>query len=226
VRVAVDVWRIDLAGAPAPSAGELELLNDAERLRHASYLVPEPARTFATTRIALRRLLSQRQGCPPAQLQIASDGHGKPFVLGAPRLFFNVSHGDDLALIAICDGFPVGVDVETGGQQLRDPRFAAMVCSSSELSWWRRNEARDASALLRLWVRKEAVLKALGVGLADAVSGLDLGDPAATKGIHVVDGTMRVSWCDLNLQQEAIGALGIAVAEDSDIDVSLRSCAS
>ena len=226
MRIAVDVWCLDLAAAPAPLSADLASLSEDERARHAGYLVAGAALRFATARIALRRLLSRRQGCSPAQVQIATGEHGKPFAVGAPQLFFNVSHSDDLALIAFCDGFPVGVDVESGGWMLREAHFAATVCSTSELAWWRRNETIDASALLRLWVRKEAVLKARGVGLSHPVSDLDLGDPAESTGVHVGGVGSRVSWRDLALPRAAIGAVGIVTDLASAIDVTLRSGAS
>ncbi len=223
MRVAVEIWFIDLVAAPPPSMTDLDLLSTEEHARHGRYLVAEPARVFATTRIALRRLLAVRLGCSAGALQIRSDVNGKPFVVGAARPFFNVSHGDTHALIAFCESSPVGVDVERRGAAPRETHFAAAVCAATELAWWHEHDPRDGDTLVRLWTRKEAVLKAQGIGLLRPLSEIDLGDPVATEGLHVTANAVRARWCDLALPRAAIGAVAVIAGEASAIDVTIHS---
>ncbi len=100
--------------------------------------------------------------------------NGKPWVVGGPH--FNLSHSGDLALIAVCGDAPVGVDLERV-HELRNPDgLGRRMCSARELDW--AGAAVDLSAaLLRLWVRKEALAKAEGGGIATALSGIDVLDP-------------------------------------------------
>jgi 4'-phosphopantetheinyl transferase len=108
---------------------------------------------------------------------IARSPTGKPGVTGGPH--FNLSHSGDLALIARCADAPVGVDLEHA-RALRNPTgLARRMCSPRELTWAGRSPDLNA-ALLRLWVRKEAVAKAEGGGLETALSGIDVLDPIAT----------------------------------------------
>ncbi len=67
------------------------------------------------------------------------------------------------------------------------------------------------------------MLKARGVGLSHPISDLDLGDPAASKGVHAGQIGPRVCWCDLALPRAAVGAVGVVANETSDIGVTLRS---
>src|SRR5262249_35174203 len=80
---------------------------------------------------------------------------------------FNVSNSDDVALVAVAIDRELGVDVE----HVREPRdfesLAAQFFAVSEVAQLRSlpHEQR-LEAFYRLWTRKEAVLKAIGTGLA------------------------------------------------------------
>ena len=139
---------------------------------------PDPAGPAAVSRpleiwiVAADRAqseLEQRLGGRPVQRSAT----GKPWVAGGPH--FNLSHSGQLALIAVCADAPVGVDLEAH-RVLRNPDgLARRMCSPRELAWARRQDDLH-TALLRLWVRKEALAKAEGGGIATALSGLDVLD--------------------------------------------------
>ena len=83
------------------------------------------------------------------------------------RLHFNVSHADVKSLIATTDAAPVGVDLEQETRVLSVRELAKAVCSRSEHAQILDLPAADQRlALLRIWVAKEAFLKALGEGLS------------------------------------------------------------
>ena len=116
------------------------------------------------------------------------DARGKPWVPGGPHL--NLSHSGELALLATCADTEVGVDLE----RIRPLRHLAgltrRMCSPGERDWL--GEQPDPEvALLRLWVRKEAVAKAQGGGLVTALSGIDV------LGVEVELPEGRYGLCDL-----------------------------
>jgi 4'-phosphopantetheinyl transferase len=116
---------------------------------------------------ALRELAAGRM--------IERDASGKPFLPGGPH--FNVSHSGELALLAVSDSGPVGVDLEGPRDFSNAGGIARRICSPRELA---RVTGLDgealATALLALWVRKEAVAKAHGDGIRTALSGIDVSD--------------------------------------------------
>ena len=224
MQVAVETWCVDLVDLPPPSAPDLCLLSDEERVRHAGFLIPEPARIFATTRIALRRLLAWRLGRRPEDVRLEVDARGKPRVADAPSAFFNVSHGPTLALIAFCDDAPVGVDVEPRAALVFDASLAAMVCTPLESARLRADAATADEELTRLWTRKEAALKACGTGLVLPMAELALSMACAGRGTAAVPGAGRIVWCDLALPPGEVGAVAV-MSEAAAIDVALRSYA-
>lgn len=223
MRAAVEVWCVDLAVGGALSAADLGDLSDDERARMARYLVPAPAHVFARTRLALRRLLGRRLGVAAAAVRIGVGPHGKPFAVEAPALAFNVSHCPSLALIAFCDDADVGVDVEQPGAAARLSTLEASVCSPAELAWVRRQGVERDAAVLRLWTRKEAVLKACGLGLAQTPATLDLGPPAAASGRTLQDASGPVLWTDLALPAGESGAVAVRSDQHDGLDVTLHT---
>ena len=91
--------------------------------------------------------------------------NGKPSASGQP---FNLSHSGEYAVLAVSD-LPVGVDIERCS--LRHVRVAESVFTQAELQWM--NEAPEERFTL-LWTLKEAVSKALGLGLELKFSEFDV----------------------------------------------------
>lgn len=83
--------------------------------------------------------------CP----QCGSVEHGQPVLAGGP--FISIARSSRLSVIAWWDGGPVGVDVEAVG-----------ATPPPELTLHSEETFDD---VLAVWVRKEAVVKALGTGL-------------------------------------------------------------
>lgn len=175
---ALRAWRLPLhLEAPIP-ADDWAVLSPAEADRAARLRQPADRVRSACTRAALRRLLGERIGLPPQDVPLAAGAHGRPALAGPlgrdgrdgrDGLDFNVSHSGEYALIALAEGpWAVGVDVERsdafGAHGLADPAaLESLVLSPRE---------RAAPHAARpdfptLWTVKEAVLKCLGLGVAE-----------------------------------------------------------
>jgi 4'-phosphopantetheinyl transferase len=127
----------------------------------------------------LRRVLGQYLGMAPQALVFAYGAHGKPALgLGETGggLAFNFSNADNLALLAVARANVIGIDIEHRGRQITQAPFAHHILSESEADDLTRiPAARRRAALLTAWTRKEAYLKALGVGLSRPMSGFTTG---------------------------------------------------
>ncbi|MEL4503985.1 4'-phosphopantetheinyl transferase superfamily protein [Luteococcus sp. H138] len=154
---AVPVW---LSSGPADDAHALLLALAARVLE----LLPEEARR-----------LRLGHACP----QCGSGDHGRPVLLGCPVLVgsgpVHVSLGRDrsgeLAVVALCRDAPVGVDVEAAGAA-DFGGFDELVLHPDE----RATGPWTPVARTAVWVRKEAVLKARGTGLATDPRTITLAD--------------------------------------------------
>ncbi len=152
---------------------ELALLDADERARAARFVRARDRRRFVRCRAALREILGELCGRPPASLRFRAVARGKPELIepdstGARQaLRFNVSHSSAMALIAVCRGTELGVDLEQLKPVGEAERIVASFFSEAEQAEFATIavEARP-TAFLRGWTRKEAILKGLGVGIA------------------------------------------------------------
>jgi 4'-phosphopantetheinyl transferase len=119
-------------------------------------------------RARTRETLAAYLGCRPDALEIRRGVHGKPFLAGpGEELSFSVARSGETGVLAVARGADVGVDVER-----IDPARALGPIADALFSEQERAELRALAGERRigrffeLWTRKEAVAKALGVGLA------------------------------------------------------------
>lgn len=176
------VWRIDLADQLV--AADLDLLDAAERARVDRYVNPAHGARFGTARAAGKRLVGRAVGVDPQRVvfgrrpcpRCASAEHGPPVVVGAEgALHISASRRGRLAMLAISEE-PVGVDVEPRGHAVDVDGVARVSLTTLELAvaMAAGSDAEREAVLLRCWTRKEAVLKAAGIGIAAGLQGLEV----------------------------------------------------
>lgn len=149
-------------------------LTPAERERAGRYRLDADRIRFTQTRATVRRLLAERLGCAPADVPLVQTPNGKPCLAFnghdlAGALLFNVSHAGHHALIALADPARVaqlGVDIEEEGDGLDSDGVLELAFTAQEREALRHCANHRRAAFAR-WVGKEAVLKAVGTGIAD-----------------------------------------------------------
>lgn len=157
--VATDAW-------PARVPEAMALLSAEERGRVQRKRREHDRETTALAYACHRLLLSQVLGCRPGEVPLGRDGLGCPTLHGE-SIRTSLSHADGLIALAVAGSGPVGVDIEPADRAADMPEIAARVCHPDELDALAGlPEPARARALLSLWVRKEALLKAAGIGMA------------------------------------------------------------
>lgn len=120
----------------------------------------------------LRQVLAPLMDCPPAQLRIAREARGRPFLPDAPPGFdFNFSGTRGGSLLALAMGLRVGVDIERSDRQPPALRLARRYFDATEADAIAAlPQARQAAAFVHAWTAKEAACKATGSGLRERLS--------------------------------------------------------
>lgn len=145
-------------------------LSVPERERATWYRRPADRIRYMATRVILRELLGVRLGVKPASLRFTVTQRGRPELTGIEgRLSFNVSHSGDHALIAISAVWTVGVDIEYVDPMVDWRQLLSVVCTDEEQQILMTDEADclQLERFFRCWTAKEAVLKAMGLGIAE-----------------------------------------------------------
>lgn len=172
IRLAADtihIWRASLEQWHDFSE---TILSAEEIQRGQRFLREEHRRRFCMARGFLRLILAHYLEIAPAQIRFREGAHGKLYLTASPvPLEFNVSHSEDLALYAVTLENEIGIDVEWMNPALEIQPLAARVFTSLECQkLLALSPDQQIPVFYRLWTRKEAYLKALGLGL----SGLSL----------------------------------------------------
>jgi 4'-phosphopantetheinyl transferase len=139
----------------------------------------EPAANRRQAQAFLLRLLSAYLLRRVHAAELQTGAHGKP-ALAAGGLDFNLSHSGSAAVVALAHGVEVGVDLESPGRPRPHAELARrFFCEREAQAIENTPETLRETAFLRLWTAKEAVLKALGRGLAFGLDKLEF-EAAAT----------------------------------------------
>jgi 4'-phosphopantetheinyl transferase len=170
----VDIWRIPL-DLPSDSRKRLEkLLSAEESKRAARFYFPADQNRYIVSHASLRDILSRYLNCKPDQLSFSANTYGKPS-LSQGELEFNLSHSGDFALLGITRGRQIGVDVERmrtgvsadiiGGHFFSKPEMSELLALAPE---------QREKAFFICWTRKEAYIKAQGMGLTLPLDSFDV----------------------------------------------------
>lgn len=135
------------------------ILSAEERQRYERITSPARRRHFLAGRYAVRMLLAKALGVAPDQLRL-HEVHGGAVVC-EQGWQFSLSHSGNWLLVALHPILQIGIDLQID-RQLRYPRQLLQ-----KLNGLASITAVSNEAVLQLWVRMEAVLKATGMSLAE-----------------------------------------------------------
>lgn len=153
-------WQPWLPDAPT-------LLSPVERQRVASRRAETDRAALAMAYALHRLLLARALGCEASLVPLVRDDAGCPRVPGC-LVSTSLSHADRSAVaIAITATGPVGVDMESASRAAVMAELVEWICHPGDAKGMDcPGTAAHNADLLALWVRKEAFLKATGMGLS------------------------------------------------------------
>lgn len=113
----------------------------------------------------IETVLAAYLGVDPTAVTIRRSPAGRPELRGSPHRV-SLSHGGDVALVGVAHGRDVGVDVEPYRPGIESWSLVRHALTRAEQARLSAEPSRRARDFLAIWTKKEAVLKALGVGLS------------------------------------------------------------
>lgn len=143
-------------------------LDTDERVRHARFKADDARRQFASAHSLLRNGLASLLVQPEGGWRFQTTQLGRPYLdpsLGFQGIHFSLSHTKSQAACAIGRVERLGLDVERiDAARISDLAIQVLAPAENSALMHLCEEARGR-AFFRLWTMKEALLKALGVGL-------------------------------------------------------------
>jgi 4'-phosphopantetheinyl transferase len=147
----------------------LARLDDTERSQAERFATATLKRRYVVSHARLRETLAQYLALDACAIRFSQSEFGKPALdaVHSSEIKFNLSHSGERCAIAITRDTEVGIDVELN-RPLADWRAIASrffseleSCALEQLP-----ECLRERAFFGVWTRKEAYIKALGVGLS------------------------------------------------------------
>lgn len=170
--------RIFFAAVDAiPSA---EFLSPGETGQAAGFQFAAKKQGFLLGRLAAKRALGALLEEPDLrQIEIRSGIYGQPLVrhprAGSADVTVSHSHGLAVALAYPAE-YPMGIDLETVSAVAAETIIGELEASPPELTWLATGGVDDATACCVLWTAREALGKALRIGLNSPLGILALSD--------------------------------------------------
>jgi 4'-phosphopantetheinyl transferase len=181
----VDVYGLNLDAHDEAIEAFEDVLSPLERGEIARFGRHQQRRRIAISRAALRRILAGYLGRPPAEVPLAREPRGKPYVdlaaYGEPqRLHVSYSRSGPYAIFAVATGQPVGIDIEVANAENFPDQVAEIMLSPPERDHYAALPCKARPAwLARAWVAKEAILKGLGCGMEIHPGSINVATPFA-----------------------------------------------
>lgn len=206
----VHVWLAQIGSLPACQ----EVLSQEEVRQAASFRSPHDQFRYQFSHRLLRFLLAAYIEIQPSAIHFQKNRFGKPSLLHHDTPFaleFNMSHSRDHVCYVLARNRAVGIDLEFLDPDFEWDGIGQAVFSREEQDLLKSMpEPEQNRVFFQLWTRKEAQLKALGLGLA----ALDLQADRAER--FAIENLQLVPFC---YQNHYVGT----VATDSDTPV-VRFC--
>ena len=166
----VHVWRASLEMTPSQVKTMEHMLSADELSRAGRYYFPKDRDYFIAARGLLRTILGRYLLMQPDELSFCYGPFGKPALeekIHGKTLCFNYSHSHGLALFSCALDREMGVDIEYIRADISTGDIAAQFFSQREVAALNSlSENVRQKAFFTLWTRKEALMKADGMGLA------------------------------------------------------------
>jgi len=165
----IDVWFIDLDDPSLCSEVLFSVLSDAEQQRADALQTTTLSNRWKAARVAMRCIVASQLQLTPERVTFGYEKLGKPFVFRPQSMFrsFNLSHSDNLALLAIASAGSIGVDIEKHRATNSILDLTDQFMSLSETQQLQLKPAHEKVPFAyELWTAKEAFLKLSGDGLS------------------------------------------------------------
>lgn len=162
----IHLWYAQLEDLRPRTAQLRELLDPVELDRMARFRSDNDRERFILGHGFLRELLGlylQRDG---SLVRIARGPFGKPY-LERKDLRFNMSDTKDAILVGFATGIEIGVDIETMARSVDHDAVSRHYFTPAEIRAIDEAGENARQRFLEFWTRKEAVLKASGVGIME-----------------------------------------------------------
>ena len=136
----INIWKADLQDQAANAEKYYSCLSETEKDRAGRFRSDTIRQRFTTAHGIVREILGNYLNLPAAELEFDSLPSGKPVLAGRsylnrPAIKFNLSHSEDLLLMALSLEYDLGIDVEWIEPGFEHVAVSEHFFASDEMEW-------------------------------------------------------------------------------------------
>jgi 4'-phosphopantetheinyl transferase len=196
-----------------------EFLSEGEKEQAAGFQFAAKKQGFLLGRLAAKRALGALLDEPDLRrIEIRSGIYGQPLVrhprAGSAEVTVSHSHGLAVALAYPAE-YPMGIDLETVSAVSAETIIGELEASPPELTWLATGGVDDATACCVLWTAREALGKALRIGLNSPLGILALSDIRIDSAGTWVGHYGNFPQCQLRSRVQGGRVLSLALPKDA-----------
>jgi 4'-phosphopantetheinyl transferase len=210
------IWLMDLSPGQAALEHYASFLSQPETERAFRFRFEKDRNAFMVGRGLLRRLLGDYVKADPASLSFSYNRFGKPLLeQHNPDLHFNLSHSHGFAVLGFVLKAELGVDIEKIRPDFATREIAERFFAPDEVAVLTSlPPEQQADAFFRCWTRKEAFIKAHGIGLSFGLDKFSVAfhpdaSPALLRCDLDPDAAQQWSILNLPVPNNYLGALAV-----------------
>ncbi len=164
-----DVWIIDVRNFYSDTDIIRQCLSSDEIIK-AQNIKNSKAKELFCLRKGIKRIIhGKKLNILPQTVKYQQTAYGKPFIYNdeLQKLHFNISHSKEYLLVGTSSNTHIGVDIEKLNPAIKHSVVAASIFTPDETALYESYSQTDKlRSFYKAWVQKEAVSKALGVGIS------------------------------------------------------------
>jgi 4'-phosphopantetheinyl transferase len=150
-------------------------ISNEEQIRAAKFHFTEDREAFVFSHAYLRFILASRLMIRPEEIQFGRDAFNKPILVGLPYNF-NITHTKQSFAVAVSQYYNVGIDMENISRKTDQSSIVKSFFSAGDQQFIDDPEGVSTDRFFLLWTRKEALLKAIGIGITTDLTQYEVQD--------------------------------------------------
>lgn len=180
----MDLWKIYIPNVVNYLQHDIWFLSKEELNKSLAFKSNKDRERYMVGKIYLRKILSKYLKIPPDWLKFKYNEFNKPFLDEYPEFKFNISYSRDYVLIALDKRFELGVDIVYMENKNYLYYLNRNKMTDNEIGFITQSET-PKELFYRFWTRKEALLKAVGIGFL-----VDLKEISCCEGLNLVSSNL------------------------------------
>jgi 4'-phosphopantetheinyl transferase len=163
------IWRVRLARETCDLEYYWSIISDDERNNAKEFRFIKDKNRYIIARAILRKIISlYMNNVDPKSIIFGYTEYAKPYLITNNNIYllkFNLSHSEDSIIYGFSREVDIGVDIEFFNQELIIEDVIEYCCSIEEKKKLEELSI-DHKYFYKLWVSKESLVKAMGLGLS------------------------------------------------------------